>query len=65
MFVGPTVLGVQRVNQYTGNECRISNSVSPMDKVPLPALMRLARKEADVIKNLTTSLQLEIHWNAD
>ena len=49
-------------NEYTGNECCISNSVSPMHKVSLPASMRLATKEADVIKSLTTSLQLQIHW---
>ena len=65
LVVGPTGLGMERVDQYTGNECRISNSVSPMDKVSLPAPMRLARKEADVIKSLTTSSQLQVYQNVD
>ena len=65
MFVSPTVLGLERVNQYTGNKGRISNSVSSMDKMTLPDLMRFARKGADVIKIVTPLGQLQIYGNAD
>ena len=65
MFVSPTVLGIERANQYTGNKGRISNSVSPIEKVPLPALMQFARKGTDVVKIVTLSSQLQLYQNAD
>ena len=65
MFVRSTVLGMERVNQYTSNKGRISNSVSSMEERPFPASIRFARKGVDVIKIVTTSSQLQMDRNVD